>query len=674
MRNKYFYVAAIIILSSCVNDDLDIGTDSSYSVISFSAMTGVEEVMSDNSNNSRSIPVDINSLEDFRVIAYMYDGISDNAPIIYFNEKVKKSDAVTWTTDKTYYWLSDASELTFIAIHPEIDMTIENKSGIHWINKSLPVTESQAVIEYTMPDNPADSRDLMLAVTGKMNNSGNGAKVPLKFRHLLSQVKFRIGSKMPTGTIHNITLKGIYTKGTYKIDEQTDSWINDGQTDDITITVDQIIDEIDSSGKQIGIDEQTLMALPQTLPDEAAISVIFTGTDGVEKELVAPISGTWTQGRAIEYLINITPDNQLFFDYVTKEPQDCHYVRIPITINSEKLPKGSTWTLESDQSWCTTRIGPLEGPENQGFWIISPESISGQLNNYVDYKSEYDKYNHTVSSRSGSLGAAVTAYVFMEENTGNTERTATLSLKVNEEVTSTATMTQLAPIVSGNYLMENIEEEINLPWGFNWDRVVRYQGNKGPLIGTYLLPWLYALGWNNQYGSYTGITILIGGIFTQPTIEINYQTMSSSTDAASHDDGQLNTYQLYMNAGGNTLGFENQITRSNQFILISETGSLVNEGNYAALTCVKKNAFPINITREQQGGDQAYTYAINFSKDRVNWYLPAEGQTEAFPETGNYWSSTAGETHANAFMIHNRIPSGTTLRLTEGLVRAVRNQ
>lgn len=126
------------------------------------------------------------------------------------------------------------------------------------------------------------------------------------------------------------------------------------------------------------------------------------------------------------------------------------------------------------------------------------------------------------------------------------------------------------------------------------------------------------------------------------TADLDYSDYNSLTAniASSTDNGLINTWQLYNYSGGSADAFE-AILKDWGFVVESETGTNENVSNYAALMCLKKNAF-IAETKEQEG--QSITAPI-ISEENIKWYLPASGE---FPITdndysleGDYWTSTA---------------------------------
>lgn len=632
---------------------------------------------------SRGTPIEgVGDLDNFQVYAYYYANESTTTPSLFFEENVSKRDTDTWATGTTYYWPT-SGELAFFGMSPAV-----NNDYLLFDKYQTPAGENDAVISYIAPIEPEKQPDLVVASTGRMNNSESGEKVPMAFKHILSQVKFRVGTEMQVGTINSITLTNVVKHGYYHHAANGGAWSLDeageDQTCNYTVVLDKAVAE-SSNGVALGTIEQTLMMLPQTLGANCELVVEFVGSDGETRTLRAPLAGgVWTMGGTTVYNINIEPEYKVNFveESLPTDALDCHFVRHTINVNAEEL-KGKNWTISSNQSWCKLR-DQLHGPENQGFWIKSPTGYPTEVGNDATWKAEYDKYKTSGSMTMSAIGENIPVYVFLEENIGEEERNAILTLSVDGKEVASTTISQSAPTVSGDYLMENIEEETDLPWGFNWDRKVVYEGlQRNFVVKTYIIANYYADTWKSQYSAYSGIDIVCGEFFnlsnsftaTKPVITVDYSKMSPSSEI-NDADGAKNTYLLYNNAGGNVLGLENSIlSHTTDFKLASSTGSLENGGNYAALSCIKKNGFNILINKSQQEGstDPVYSEIVNVIENDVKWYLPASGQSGAFP-TGGYWSSTPAADHSTAYMMVGGSNATSTARSTPGNVRAVRNR
>ena len=165
--------------------------------------------------------------------------------VLYDQILVKKirgwRNSVHWPYDLDFYKTADLdpalnpNKMRFYAYAPSLenmDITLKNTPGC----------TTEPVIQFTVPDNPAEQRDLLYGrsaeidvQTGPMPGSGGSGAghyegsgtekeehlgdddktVPLTFRHILTAVRFAQGN-MPVGcTVKKIQLHGIPNQGTY---------------------------------------------------------------------------------------------------------------------------------------------------------------------------------------------------------------------------------------------------------------------------------------------------------------------------------------------------------------------------------------------------------------------------------------------------------------------------
>lgn len=514
-KKLIFIAAAAMFMSSCSNDDFsewnektdgpgitfgatatDAGKGSRGGSASKSCLTlrgdnaadtlsvAVEqsEFFVDDSRISRGAPSTLSTLSSFQVFAFYYKDNTVTDPTLFFKEVATKDDADRWNTNPLYYWpTTEESGLAFFAISPEINANSSSTNGLSFGSAEDPSGVDQAVISYLAPSPVENQPDLMVASAAKMNNKDTGAAVPMAFSHILSQVRFKVGTEMQDGTIKSITVTNVRKQGYYS--QANKSWTldQDGTDDfqDYTVEFNQETSSTSQEGTMIGNSVQTLMMLPQTLSEQSELVVQFQkkGAD-TPVSLKASIAGqVWAMNGSTVYNINIRPDYTLDFVEASlpEGAQDCHYLHFPIKVNAANL-EGKSWTITSNQPWCTVR-DQLHGPENQGFWITSPTGYPSEVGNDQNWKAEYDKYKHGQSMSMSTAGESE-IYLFLAENTGTAERSATLTLSVEGIAVSTTEITQSAPLQTGAYYMENIEEETNLPWGFNWTRKVVYEGLK----------------------------------------------------------------------------------------------------------------------------------------------------------------------------------------------------
>ena len=207
----------------------------------------------------------------------------------YFTD-VRISAAEGWKTTEQWPYAS-AWKLNFYGYAPHHcpGVSVKNNDGF-WAPK----------ITYTVPDDVTKQTDLLTTsrATERIQSQG---KVPLKFEHTLSAIRFETGD-MQASRITKIALKGVYGKGEFNIGEF--DWENQTNSRDFT----QILDVTTSStsGEAINPPSGTFMMIPQTLPTGAKIEVTLTDLKtGYGTTLTADIGGTkWSRGYTYTYKIN----------------------------------------------------------------------------------------------------------------------------------------------------------------------------------------------------------------------------------------------------------------------------------------------------------------------------------------------------------------------------------
>lgn len=313
-----------------------------------------------------------------------------------------------------------------------------------------------------------------------------------------------------------------------------------------------------------------------------------------------------------------------FVDADQPQIADAHYVMYPVKIKTDHL-LGSTWTVEVDD------------PDNHQWVTLKKESDLSELQK-LGYWTSNELGGRSVSGDDTNNGEQ-TIYVFMEENAARNaqKRDVTLNLYKTDfqDVKEALTITQLPVNWNGNLGNERIEDG-QYPWGFKWTRTVHFKYGSDEWFFSNIFIILAKIFYPSL-----GENIHIG-IFAPPTADLDYSDYNSLTAniASSTDNGLINTWQLYNYSGGSADAFEATL-KDWGFVVESETGTNENVSNYAALMCLKKNAF-IAETKEQEG--QSITAPI-ISEENIKWYLPASGE---FPITdndysleGDYWTSTA---------------------------------
>ena len=696
--------------------------------------------------NSRGTMIQSADFSEFLAFGYKTkteNGTATTTPIFVSsyhditNNKTDKTDDAGWEkpvgTGKDangYYWPGSDYTCSFFGISMSDGKLTDTTSGTSVYNNVTTKKNTAGQIigfDYTVPALAVNQPDIMVAAANNIPGDGSSESVSLDFKHILTAVNVKVGVKtgettMPNGKITSIKFKNIYGKGTYSVETNAWSgfreWANgDGTAGSTGIGLQEYSVDLGDEGyktngitqnTQINTVNATFMMLPQSLPSNAVIEIEYLH-DGYETpvKLSAPIGGSsWNMGVETNYLINISPDNNLMFVSAIT-PKDAHYIMVDFNIKAQDLTEG--WKMKasaSDGSSVTLRT-ELTDLQSQGYWTVN------------------ERGEPTITKTTS--GTEVKVWAFVEENLGSTDRTITLELynAATNELADTKTFTQLC---MSSARSERLQETGEVPWGFKWDRKVTYHA--APYIDWNNVSWnnigntlknLFAAVLFNSIGQdiakkypdavETGVlTVKPHEIWFLITINdytditIDYGKLDNlGTIAQSDNDGLTNTDGLYYFKGiasisdletlldNEKAGFAaNAVTKK-------EEGTLTDNSyisNFAAKSCIMKNKFYAEQkTVEEDGGSRTYYVPVLSSEETasktdnfnyLNWYLPASTEyagintaegTGAYKLDGVYWTSTAvADDNVNSYIYTSGTGEDTDDRMTPHLVRCKRKQ
>lgn len=308
--------------------------------------------------------------ENMGVFGYAYTGNWDQTktPNLIYNEKVTKSSSFTSTTR----WPGGKGVNTRFFAYAPYDA--ELIFGLPTQN-----TQGIPVFSYEIPKNSSCQSDLLLACSDQIP-SGSVSAAPLEFRHVLTGLRFVVGDDFPASTITEISISPVYMDGTISWDSNT--WTVSKNTtaliytDDISPVVSGQPDQDMTPGKL------ALMALPQTLPADAKLTIKYTdAATGASNTLSASVGGqTYAPGSIVTYRIsresevwtytfNVTGDSNFTYSGGSK------YLNVQsYATNSQGQIKQVPWTAEFVEDDGT---GNYNTPVSQPSWITMATSGTG---------------------------------------------------------------------------------------------------------------------------------------------------------------------------------------------------------------------------------------------------------------------------------------------------------
>ena len=552
-----------------------------------------------------------NFYNKFHVLAYWS---KNGAPVDQFYMNTNASNVAAsvgtgaiWSTEQIYYWPGADHSFQFYAWAPT------DAGGL-----TTPSSPQEKSLAYTVPEAAADQKDIVVATTDEIQGDNNAA-VPLTFKHICTAVRFAVGSQMQPGQIKSVALKGVKNAGTYNM--ANGAWTLGDATADFSQTLDKETTGNEGNGDEITSAEGTFMMLPQILPADAMIKVVFTNASGVDRTLTASIGDTqWTMGTTVTYKLSITPEYEL--EFVSQpEVQDAHYVIYPITIKSDdKLPAGG-WTLTSND------------PTNVTF-VEKDKFVSNDVQALVDAGYWLDGYNGTSTLTSTTTGE-VQVYVFLKENATEADRNITLSLKPAAQGNYEAkefSFTQYCPAWNNGIGVERIQDG-DYPWGFSWDSNMKITYNLGRGLGP-ILASLYI----KIFVNYSYVTSNWGGVLTDFKVTIDFSKVGTLTTATDLNDGNKNTWELYSFNGLNDASA--LMAQIESWGGVPDKTLPANPSEFAARACAMKNKYSVQTETDITGNT---VYIPVLDQANMVWYLPAQNEAANMNDnlSGDYWTSTA---------------------------------
>ena len=286
-------------------------------------------------------------------------------------------------------------------------------------------------ISVTVPEEVSQQEDLLVARSSELGGNSNTA-VALTFNHALTAVRFVCGNDMRGGTVKQVRLKNVYSKGTYNMGTQTWSGL------DTPATFSQTLDKVTTgtADEALTSEAQTFMMLPQRLPEDAQIEVLFTDDTHTDHTLTADIKGSeWPMGKTVTYKISSSSLNWTYtldvtaladFTYaggtqqyrVTSYRQNAQGEKEAAEWTAQYAEDGTTWT-DTKPGWLTTFTASGTGGDSAQPCDATVEAQTGISNDLhtaalkaaTAKGSETTPYNLSSSTGGSSVENTANCYV-----------------------------------------------------------------------------------------------------------------------------------------------------------------------------------------------------------------------------------------------------------------------
>lgn len=547
------------------------------------------DVCPDTAVLTRATPVkDDNMYGSFGVSAYSYTGSwSESSPPDYFyNATASKSGSGDYALASTYYWPGASYKMKFFAYAPKDNGQYVLSGSTH---------PGSPTIGVTIPSDVNDQEDLLVAQTAELAGNTNTA-VALTFNHALTAVRFVCGNDMQDGTVKSVSLKNVYSKGTYNMGTQT--WSDVDTPADFSQTLDK--STTGTPNEALTTDAQTFMMIPQTLPDGAQIEVVFTDYAGTDHTLTADIKGTeWPIGKTVTYKISSSSINWKYTIKINM-PNEFTYtggtLQYSVVLYKENglgEKQSVPWTAEFSEddgvSWKNTPPDWVTGFTTAGPGGETPQSYTATVSAQIGT----DNSPHTTALQSAIEKGTETAPYNLANQTGS----STVQNTANCYVVS-APGYYCFPLVYGNAIKNGTTN------------TSAYTSNK---TGSNIL---------KTFINHTGDPI------TSPYIK-NNNCQPSKAELVWQDAPGLVTDIKYEDTGNGRIAFKvdkNTIRQGNAVIAIKDANGTVLWSWHIWVTD-ENIGQTIEVTNHQ--GKKYKLMSVN-----LGW---CEGRTETYAERMKYW-------------------------------------
>ena len=547
------------------------------------------DVCPDTAVLTRATPVkDDNMYGSFGVSAYSYTGSwsESRTPDYFYNATASKSGSGDYALASTYYWPGASYKMKFFAYAPKDNEQYVLSGSTH---------PGSPTIGVTIPSDVNDQEDLLVAQTAELAGNTNTA-VALTFNHALTAVRFVCGNDMQDGTVKSVSLKNVYSKGTYNMGTQT--WSDVDTPADFSQTLDK--STTGTPNEALTTDAQTFMMIPQTLPDGAQIEVVFTDYAGTDHTLTADIKGTeWPIGKTVTYKISSSSINWKYTIKINM-PNEFTYtggtLQYSVVLYKENglgEKQSVPWTAEFSEddgvSWKNTPPDWVTGFTTAGPGGETPQSYTATVSAQIGT----DNSPHTTALQSAIEKGTETAPYNLANQTGS----STVQNTANCYVVS-APGYYCFPLVYGNAIKNGTTN------------TSAYTSNK---TGSNIL---------KTFINHTGDPI------TSPYIK-NNNCQPSKAELVWQDAPGLVTDIKYEDTGNGRIAFKvdkNTIRQGNAVIAIKDANGTVLWSWHIWVTD-ENIGQTIEVTNHQ--GKKYKLMSVN-----LGW---CEGRTETYAERMKYW-------------------------------------
>ena len=266
-----------------------------------------------------STKTDLSDYNSFGVTAIYKEG--ENNVLLLDNAKAEKTDGEFWgfTNNSNARW-PIGSTVSFHAYAPH--SSADKSQLTYGVDKDNVLTQITYTAS-TTKEGIVNQPDLIVATnTGSRQLSDADDAVQLDFHHALTAVSFAIDKDLADvvgkgGKMTSVTLKGIPNKGNCNLSVSatanvpTAAWAMENGTGEYTFDLSNANIVVGDKDQALTSANQTLMMIPQTLPEGAELCFNLD-MNGTNQEWKVPLKGqVWEAGKSIIYKLSSNSINML---------------------------------------------------------------------------------------------------------------------------------------------------------------------------------------------------------------------------------------------------------------------------------------------------------------------------------------------------------------------------
>ena len=363
-----------------------------------------------------------NNLSDYSSFNVSAVNTQDNNESLFFGYQktasVTSNSTTTWhVPDGINCWPVAPATLSFYAYAPTDNSMVTVESGDD--------AAGVKTVHYKATTPVTDQPDLIVSSAAKSRPSNaKPTAVNLPFYHALTAVTFSVDAAMMPGTLTKVELENVNIEGdctmTASATPSTPSFSWSNQTTPSTFSFD-FNQSVGSSAVTLTSGDQTLMMVPQTLPDDAKVNFTFT-VNGVSQTLSAPIGGegkTWEAGKSIIYKLSTNAISTISATSVSF-PTTWNDIAVTSATDKVSYPKSTFDNGESIGLYVVDEAGQLVGSnikltKNTSGWKLDGNDKFMLLTRYkyfayYPYKSDDQTVNSSASDASTFFASKISRW------------------------------------------------------------------------------------------------------------------------------------------------------------------------------------------------------------------------------------------------------------------------